>query len=216
MPASERLRLASLARRTEDWFHRATAALLGQIPCRAGCSHCCIGPFPITLLDVRLLQEGLARLPADERERIERRAHEHVSAMESANPQLMRSQYLDHWPDTDVDRLVSDFRRNPCPALGEDGLCKLYDYRPLACRSMGIPTEHTGVTSGACEVQTYVPIVRLSTSLRAEEDELAQREAQALETCKSILRAEGEEVLLPHGFLPANRPSGSLQDASPA
>jgi Fe-S-cluster containining protein len=126
--------------------------------------------------------------------------------METAYPQLTASPYLDHWPDTDIDRLAHDFHLSPCPALGEDGRCGVYAYRPLACRSMGIPMEQAGVTSGACGVQTFVPIVRLSALLRAEEDTLAEREARALDTCRSTMGAEGEEVLLPYGFLPAERP----------
>lgn len=212
MRASEQSILSSLARKTDEWFARAEAALLGQIPCRPGCSHCCIGPFPITLLDVELLQEGLAQLPPNERERIERLAQEQVAAMEAAYPRLATSRFLDHWPDPDIDQLVSQFHQAPCPALGEDGLCGLYQFRPLTCRSMGIPNEQAGITSGACEVQTFVPLVRLSASIRVEEDRLAAREAQALDRHRLEEQAEGEEVLLPYGFLPQkqtdNRPEG--------
>ena len=205
MRASEHSTLLSLARKTDEWFARAKAALLGQIPCRPGCSHCCIGPFPITLLDVELLQEGLAQLPPNERERIEQRAEEQVAAMEAAYPRLANSRFLDQWPDADIDQLVSQFHQVPCPALGEDGLCGLYHFRPLTCRSMGIPTEQAGITSGACEVQTFVPLVRLAASIRAEEDRLAAKEAHALERHRLAEQAEGEEVLLPYGFLPQNQ-----------
>ena len=201
MPAAVPSIPACLARKTDEWFARAQAALLGQVPCRPGCSHCCIGPFSITLLDVHLLQEGLRHLPPNQRERIEGRARSQAAAMEAAYPQLLKSRFLDDWPDTDIDRLVSQFYQAPCPALEDDGLCGLYEYRPLTCRSMGIPTEREGVTSGACEVQTFIPIVRLSASIRAEEDELARQEAQVLENCRSAENAEGEELLLPYGFL---------------
>ncbi len=77
-----------LYRTTDHWFQRATAALLGEVPCRLGCASCCIGPFPITLLDVQTLQQGLAGLPPDHRHRIEQRAIEQTSAMEAAFPQL--------------------------------------------------------------------------------------------------------------------------------
>lgn len=201
MRAPNRSSLASLARKTDDWFQRANAALLSQVPCRAGCSYCCVGPFPITQLDVGLLQEGLKSLSLEQRECIERRAKGQVSALETAYPRLRRSRYLDRWADTDIDRLVSDFHQDPCPALGEDGLCALYDYRPLTCRSMGIPTEERGQVTGACAVQTFVPIVRLSASLRSEEQELAGQEAEELDAHRTISGAEGEEMLLPYGFL---------------
>jgi hypothetical protein len=66
---------------------------------------------------------------------------------------------------------------------------------------MGIPSEQEGVMSGACEVQTFIPIVRLSASIQAEEDELARQEAQALKSCRLAEKTEGEELLLPYGFL---------------
>ena len=204
MRAPEPSRLASLASKTDDWFARANAALLSQVPCRAGCSHCCIGPFPITRLDVDHLQEGLNSLPPDQRSGIERRASEQVSALEAAYPRLQQSRYLDRWPDRDIDQLASDFHRFPCPALDEDGLCTLYEYRPLTCRSMGIPTEEGRMVTGACEVQTFVPILRLSAALRNEEDALSQRESQALEAYNAMAGTEGEELLLPYGFLQNN------------
>lgn len=193
--------LPALARKTDDWFKRANASLLNQVPCHAGCSHCCIGPFPINHLDISLLQEGLTRLSADERKGIEQRAAEQVSAFEAAYPRLRQTRYLDDWKDEDIDRLVSDFQQHPCPALGEDGLCELYAYRPIACRSMGIPIEEKGVVTGACEVQTFVPIIRLSGALRAEEDVLSKQEAQTLDAYNSLTGNECEELLLPYGFL---------------
>jgi Fe-S-cluster containining protein len=208
MPAAEPSIPARLARKTDEWFARAQSALLGQVPCRPGCSHCCIGPFPITLLDVHLLQEGLSHLPANQRERMEGRACSQAVAIEAAYPQLLKSRFLDHWPDTDIDRLVSQFHRAPCPALGEDGLCGIYEYRPLTCRSMGIPAERAGTTNGACGVQTFIPIVRLSASMRADEDELARQEASALDCHRLTESAEGEEVLLPYGFLPQEQAEG--------
>jgi len=202
MPAPGPPSPSSLAHKTDDWFTRAKAALLGQVPCRIGCSSCCVGPFPITLLDMRLLQEGLTGLSIDQRERIVGRARTQVSAMEASYPQLAKSRFLDHWPDADIDRLVGQFHESPCPALGDDGLCGMYEYRPLICRSMGIPTEQAGITNGACDVQTFVPIVRLSNAIRAEEDQQAQQEASALEQLRLDKKAGGEEILLPYGFLP--------------
>jgi Fe-S-cluster containining protein len=193
--------LPTLAVKTDDWFKRANAALLSQVPCHAGCSHCCIGPFPITQLDVSLLQEGLQRLTPDRRVYIEGRAAEQVSALESAQPKLKESPYLDRWPDSDIDRLVTEFHDYPCPALDEDGLCTLYEHRPLTCRSMGIPIEEKGVVTGACEVQTFVPIIRLSVALRAEEDVLSKQESQTLDAYNSLTGNECEELLLPYGFL---------------
>ncbi|NOT22943.1 MAG: hypothetical protein HOP22_09500 [Nitrospiraceae bacterium] len=194
-----------LYQKTDRWFQRATAALLGEVPCRLGCTSCCIGPFPITLLDVQTLQQGLACLPADRRQRIERRATEQTAAMEAVFPQLTDTHLLDTWSDLEIDRLATKFHSHPCPALEEDGRCGVYDHRPLVCRSMGIPTEDRGLVHGACEVQTFIPIVRLSTAFGEEEDRLAKEEAASLEALRLTTGSIGEEVFLPYGFLPCDK-----------
>ena len=190
-----------LYQKTDHWFRRATAALLGEVPCRLGCTSCCIGPFPITLLDVHTLQQGLAALPSDHRHRIEQRAIEQAAAMETDFPELTRSDLLDNWSDQDIDRLVTQFHHHPCPALETDGRCGIYHHRPLACRSMGIPTEDRGLVHGACEIQTFIPILRLPTAFREEEHRLAQEEAASLDAHRRAIGSTGEEVFLPYGFL---------------
>jgi Fe-S-cluster containining protein len=192
---------APLYRKTDHWFQRATAALLGEVPCRVGCTSCCIGPFPITLLDVHTLQQGLAGLPLDHRHRIEQRAIEQTTRMETAFPQLTHTELLDTWSDQAIDQLVKEFHDHPCPALEADGRCGIYDHRPLVCRSMGIPTEDGGLTYGACEIQTFIPIVRLPSAFREEEHRLLQEEAASLNALRCATASTGEEVFLPYGFL---------------
>ena len=194
-----------LYRKTDHWFQRATAALLGKVPCRLGCTSCCIGPFPITLLDVQTLQQGLAGLPPDHRHRIEQRAIGQTTQMETAFPQLTHTDLLDTWSDQEIDRLVTKFHDQPCPALEAGGRCGIYDHRPLVCRSMGIPTEDCGLTHGACEIQTFIPIVRLPSAFREEESALAQEEAATLDALRRATGSTGEEVFLPYGFLASHR-----------
>jgi len=201
-----------LYRKTDHWFQRATAALLGKVPCRLGCTSCCIGPFPITLLDVQTLQQGLAGLPPDHRHRIEQRAIGQTTQMETAFPQLTHTDLLDTWSDQEIDRLVTKFHDQPCPALEADGRCGIYDHRPLVCRSMGIPIEDRGLTHGACEVQTFIPIVRLPSTFREEEACLAQEEAASLDSLRRTTGLIGEEVFLPYGFLARRRPDDSDDD----
>jgi Fe-S-cluster containining protein len=121
--------------------------------------------------------------------------------MESAFPQLTHTDLLDNWSDQDIDRLVTEFHHHPCPALETDGRCGIYHHRPLACRSMGIPTEDGGLVHGACEVQTFIPILRLPTAFREQEHRLAQEEAASLDALRRATGSTGEEVLLPYGFL---------------
>jgi Fe-S-cluster containining protein len=186
----------------DSWFRRSRAALLEQIPCKRGCCRCCIGPFAITIADVATLQEGLAHLDPHTRQDITRRAREQVRAMESAYPRLGRSQALDDWEDWEQDSVVERFAALPCPALGDDGSCRVYAFRPMTCRMMGIPTcEKDGISQGACELQIALPVVPLPQALRQEEDRLAEEEANAIEAERTD-QAGGTEVFVAYGFLP--------------
>jgi Fe-S-cluster containining protein len=133
--------------------------------------------------------------------------------MEAAYMKLQDSWFLDGWDDGEVDALVSQFAAFPCPALGDDGHCRVYESRPVTCRMMGIPIAGAeGETQGACEIQNSIPIRPLSHALRADAERLAEEEAASIEeVCHQ--RSKGTELLLPYGFLPA-RPATALDGAS--
>jgi Fe-S-cluster containining protein len=154
------------------------------------------------MVDAVTLHEGLENLPLTQREAVLKRATEQAAEMEAGYPALQQSPFVDQWSDADIDRLVEQCHAMPCPALGDDGLCLLYEHRPLTCRSMGIPIDNGELTEGACSVQSFVPIVRLSASIKKEEEHLAQEEARALECHRARTGIRGDEVLLPYGFLP--------------
>ncbi|MEK6532922.1 MAG: YkgJ family cysteine cluster protein [Nitrospirota bacterium] len=194
--------LSSLPEKTSQWFARATAALLEQLPCRQGCCHCCIGTFPVTILDQQHLQEGLAQLPDAQRQSIQQNAQAQVAAIEARFPRLSPSPMLDNWPDRLTEQLAEEFQNLPCPALTSEGHCAVYAFRPLTCRSMGIPPDQDGCVEGACDIQTAVPIIRLSPPFREEEDRLAGEESQQLTALRQQLQYQGEELLLPYAFLP--------------
>jgi Fe-S-cluster containining protein len=197
MPPRASDRLGAL---TEQWFQRAAAGLPGQLPCRKGCSRCCVGLFPITILDADRLTQGLATLQADVRVTITATAQEQMAELETLAPVLRQNAYIDKWPDADQDRLTTALDRLPCPALDDEGRCRVYPFRPVACRTMGIPEEREGLTHGACDVQTFVPIRRLAGRLREEERVIAGEEAAALESRRRHTGQAGEELWLPYGF----------------
>ena len=190
-----------LYQQADRWFRRAAASLLGALPCRQGCSACCIGLFPITRLDALELQRGLDELSPSRREAIEARARLQVEVLESAYPALKSTPALDSWDDHIIDHVVEKFSSLPCPALTFDGTCDVYAFRPITCRTMGIPNESDGMVQGACSVQTAVPIIRLSPTFRDEETRLAEQEAVGLAILSRSRPDNGEELLLPYGFL---------------
>jgi Fe-S-cluster containining protein len=155
----------------------------------------------VTILDRQEIQRGLHTIPSAQRQAIEERATRQAHRIEASAPQLARHPFIDHWQDRDTDVLVERFRELPCPALESDGSCSLYEFRPLVCRSMGIPVESDGIVQGACAIQTSVPLIRLSASLRHEEDRLAGEEADELTRLRDRQKLAGEELWLPYAFL---------------
>ena len=91
----------------------------GNIKCRKGCDHCCRGPVDIWPQEAALLVE------------IARKA-----GMELDKARLERqSQYtMDTWRQQPAaDRA--------CGFLGDDGACKVYEFRPNACRKLFVVTD---------------------------------------------------------------------------
>lgn len=155
----------------------------------------------MTILDRQELQRGLRTLPDEQRKRIERIAAEQITVLTAAAPSLNTNRFIDQWPEDMNEQFIERFDAWPCPALEQDGRCGLYEFRPLVCRSMGVPPDDGDSVSGACAVQTAVPLIRLSKAIREEENHLAGIEAEAIEALRLHAGAEGEELFLPYAFV---------------
>lgn len=192
---------STLFEKTARWFERVNASFLESLPCTQGCFGCCVGLFPVTILDRQEIQRGLRELPEEHRNRIERLAARQVTALTGAAPQLSANRFIDQWTEEAIDRVVERFETWPCPALEPGGTCGVYEFRPLVCRSMGVPQDNEVRVSGACAVQTAVPLIRMSKAFRDEENRLAGREAYEIEALRYRLKSEGEELFLPYAFI---------------
>jgi Fe-S-cluster containining protein len=135
--------LADSTRRSGDW-----------LVCRPGCSHCCVGVFPINQLDALRLRQGLDDLTAKSPKRAELirfRAREAVERLSAEFPGDPVSGVLDEGDE--AEERFSDFANaEPCPALDRTaGTCELYDSRPITCRVFGPPVRSDGGL-GVCEL----------------------------------------------------------------
>lgn len=102
----------------------------GDIRCRKGCAHCCHGPVEIWPHEAALLvaiarEAGIGM----DRARLER-----------------QSRYA-----------MDDWRKQPaadraCVFLGDDGACKVYEYRPNACRKLLVTSD-----PGLCDADRHPP-----------------------------------------------------------
>jgi Fe-S-cluster containining protein len=93
---------------------RSRSAAATGIRCRKGCSHCCHEPVEIWPHEAALLLEGARAAGMElDRSRLERQSR---CTMETWREQ----------PAADT----------ACVFLGEDGACRVYEYRPNACRKL--------------------------------------------------------------------------------
>jgi len=123
--------LAEAARRSGAW-----------LACRAGCSQCCVGPFPISQLDAQRLREGMRELEAVDPQRalrVKERAHASASRLAPEFPGDVGTGILGEDEDA-LDRFTDFADDEPCPALDPTaGTCDLYSARPMTCRTFGPP-----------------------------------------------------------------------------
>ena len=97
-----------------------------KIQCRKGCSKCCSQIFHITLIDAYIIKEHIRSLPLKRRDELQQKARD----------------YLTNLPLTggEKEHTAGMFAEGvPCPALGTEGECTIYEARPVICRRFGMP-----------------------------------------------------------------------------
>lgn len=152
-------RYRTLLQRLDSWFAQAMAEHGELIPCRAGCTACCHGPFDISPADAELLREGLAALPSKERAEVRVRADLLLTRMRELAPGWEAPWDVTALGEEGFDRVAEALAEAPCPLLGDDGKCRVYEYRPLVCRLIGLPmlTDLGETLENACPIQDRFP-----------------------------------------------------------
>lgn len=119
-----------IAREWQAEFQRNRNRYGERIRCRRGCSDCCSQLFPITEVEGAYISKGVKALPEGERQALRARARVYMRERASL---LASRDVPDAWG-----ALPPAGLRLPCPAL-VDGVCSIYEHRPLICRRYGIP-----------------------------------------------------------------------------
>jgi Fe-S-cluster containining protein len=137
--------LADAARKSGKW-----------LVCRPGCTQCCIGPFPISQLDVARLRQGMSELQRTDPQRaarVRRRAEESVTRLAREFPGDVNTGILRENAEAEV-RFADFANDEPCPALDpKTGMCDVYAYRPMTCRTFGPPVRSGSQGGlGVCEL----------------------------------------------------------------
>ncbi len=136
--------MAEAARRSGEW-----------LACRPGCTQCCLGTFPITQLDALRLRDGLRRLSETDAARAQRVLERARKAAERYRGRFPGDAEAGLFTGTEEeqDAFHDSTGDDPCPALDpETGLCDLYEWRPVTCRTFGPAVRAGGDALGHCEL----------------------------------------------------------------
>jgi Fe-S-cluster containining protein len=101
-----------------------------RIQCRAGCSDCCHQLFQITEVEAAWISHGVKMLPEARREELKQRA---IPYLRERRKLVTAKGEPEAWGS-----LPPPGTRLACPAL-DQGVCSIYEFRPLICRKFGIP-----------------------------------------------------------------------------
>ena len=148
-----------LLERLDGWMADARKAYPGVIPCGAGCTACCHGPFDVTVADVELIQEAVQGMSASDRSDVVARARLLLERMVAMAPDWTPPYAIADLGDDRFDRMTDALAAEPCPLLGDDGACRIYESRPMVCRLIGLPMLAGGgrIIEDACPIQERFP-----------------------------------------------------------
>jgi Fe-S-cluster containining protein len=133
------IKYGELLARVDDWFAGCAGKHLSSITCRSGCSECCRALFDITLLDAFYLKSGFDGLDPVIKDAPLFKARERLVYLQELWPDLTEPYILNYRPEEEWEILMTEDDETPCPLLGKDGTCLVYDNRPMTCRLHGLP-----------------------------------------------------------------------------
>jgi len=164
-----------ICNRIAEEFSRNRHLHGARIQCGPGCSDCCSQLFQITEVEAAFLSAGVRTLPEVQQNQLRERAGRYLEA---------RARLVSEKGEQEAwGGLPPEGTRLACPALDE-GICTVYEWRPLICRKYGIPLYNPEKPDRvfACERNFRAGeeiedgrLIQIQTALHAETKEM-QRE----------------------------------------
>ena len=124
---------------SDQVFNAVRAKYSENVRCEKGCSDCCHALFDLTLVEALFLNTVFgARFTGKDRTRILKRADEADRQVH----RLKRDAFRAVKDGQNAQEILLEMAkvRVRCPLLDDDGLCEMYDARPVTCRIYGVPT----------------------------------------------------------------------------
>ncbi|MBA4357278.1 MAG: hypothetical protein C0405_06090 [Desulfovibrio sp.] len=172
-------RYEAIIAEADQVFNTVRARYADNVRCEKGCSDCCHALFDLTLVEALFLNTAFtARFKGKERNSVLERADEADRLVH----RLKRDAYKAVQDGKNAQEILLEMSKIKvrCPLLDDQGLCLMYDLRPVTCRIYGVPTAIGGEAhtcgKSAFEKGTAYPTVyldRIQDRLYALSHELA-------------------------------------------
>ena len=149
----------ALVAKADAAFERVRADFPECVRCRKECADCCYAIFDLSLIEALYINHRFAeKITEAERETLLEKANRTDRQLARIKRDAARAA-AEGQDEAAVLAHLAELRVR-CPLLNDNGLCDLYDYRPITCRLYGIPTAidgrgHTCGLSGFEPGQSY-------------------------------------------------------------
>lgn len=188
-------RYLALRAEADAVFKRMSLDYPENIKCRRGCSDCCHALFDLSLVEAMYINDAFEKAFAHGPQRSA--ILERASDIDRDLTRLKREMFRAEKGGEDAREIMAKVAnvKIPCPLLGEDDACLLYESRPIICRLYGIPLD-IGGSAHVCGLTGFVrgknyPAVRLA-KIQASLENLSHEIAEIVGS-----RFELESVYVP-------------------
>lgn len=130
----------ALRKSVDDLFIHFSREFKDEVKCVEACSDCCHAIFDLSLVEAMYLNAKFIEKFKDGLERSN--IMELADAADRQAYRFKRKIFKESKEGRDSNEIIADAARQRirCPLLDDNGLCRMYDARPLTCRVYGVPT----------------------------------------------------------------------------
>lgn len=146
----------ALRKSVDELFTRFSGEYKAEVKCAEGCNDCCYAMFDLPLVEAVYLNAKFVERFAAGADRS--RVLELADEADRQAYKFKRKIFKESKEGRASNELIAEAARQRvrCPLLGEDGLCRMYDVRPMTCRIYGVPTG-IGGTAHTCGKSGFMP-----------------------------------------------------------
>jgi len=128
----------ALVSKAESVFEQVKSKYPDEVKCKEGCADCCHALFDLTLIEALYINYRFNEtFDGKEKNDLIEKASKADRQIYKIKKEAYRSTQEGKKEEVVIEEVGQ--KRIRCPLLGEKNLCKMYAFRPIACRIYGIP-----------------------------------------------------------------------------